>query len=234
MEFILIAGLWLPATIWAEVAAELEVLGHRPVPLALPGVDHGSASATLQDQLAAVLAAVDAAERPLVVGHSAACTLAWMVADRRPDIVAGVAMVGGFPAAVGSSYADFFPVVDGVMPFPGWEAFDGPDNADLDERARTRIESVAVSVPAGVSTATVELSDDRRFSVPVLLVCPEFTPEQAKSWLEAGDIPELEKAELVSFVDIDSGHWPMITRPVELAHILHDFARRPETRRRGV
>jgi pimeloyl-ACP methyl ester carboxylesterase len=224
MDIILIAGLWLPASIWAEVSAELETLGHRPIPISLPGVDDNSTTATLHDQLAAVLAAVDVAERPLVVGHSAASTLAWMVVDRRTQKVAGAVMVGGFPGADGSAYASFFPVVDGVMAFPGWEPFAGPDSADLDDNARAHIESIAVPVSGAVATATVGLSDDRRFGVPVVVVCPEFSPADAKTWLDAGEIPELERVQRLSFIDIDSGHWPMITRPAEFAQILHGVA----------
>jgi pimeloyl-ACP methyl ester carboxylesterase len=66
----------------------------------------------------------------------------------------------------------------------------------------------------------VRLGDVRRFDVPVLLVCPEFTPAQAREWINAGDIPELARAKHVDFADIDSGHWPMVTKPVELARIL--------------
>ena len=72
-------------------------------------------------------------------GHSAASTLAWMAADARPDKVARVVMIGGFPSDDGDAYADFFPVMDGVVPFPGWEPFDGPDSADLDEQQRKAI-----------------------------------------------------------------------------------------------
>jgi len=224
MDIVLIAGLWLPATVWTDVTDELVRLGHHPVAVALPGVDDGDATATLGDQLTAVLAAVDAAERPLVVGHSAASTLAWLAADRRFAAVAAAVMIGGFPSSDGSPYADFFEVVDGVMAFPGWEPFDGPDSDDLDAAARAGIEAGAVPVPAGVAQAPVRLTDERRFEVPVTLICPEFTPEQAKEWIEAGDLPELERTAHVSFVDIDSGHWPMVTRPVELAGILHDIA----------
>ncbi len=73
--------------------------------------------------------------------------------------------------------------------------------------------------------ATVVLTDDRRFGAAVALVCPEYTPDQARGWIGDGEIPELERAEHISFVDIDSGHWPMITRPTELARILHDIAK---------
>lgn len=224
MDIVLISGLWLPASVWSDVAAALGRLGDRPLPVALPGADDGNTQATLDDQLAAVLDVVDGAERPLVVGHSAAATLAWLVADRRPEQIAGVAMVGGFPSAPGSSYAPFFDLVDGVMEFPGWEPFDGPDSDDLDAGARRRFESLAVAVPGGVAQATVVLSDDRRYRVPVTLVCPEFSPDQARTWIAGGDLPELERAQRVSFVDIDSGHWPMLTRPDELARLLHEIA----------
>lgn len=220
MDIILVAGLWLPRSIWDDVCRDLEARGHRALPVSLPGVDDASATATLADQLEASLVAVDAADRPMVVGHSAACGLAWMVADRRPDAIDRVALVGGFPATDGDAYADFFPVVDGVMAFPGWEPFEGPDSADLGEADRERIASVAVAVPEDVSKGIVRLSDDRRFDIPVLMVCPEYTPDDARAWIEAGDVPELSRARHVSFVNIDSGHWPMVTRPTELARIL--------------
>ena len=156
----------------------------------------------------------------MVVGHSAAATLAWMAADARPEKVAKVVLIGGFPSADGEPYADFFEVTDGVMPFPGWGPFEGADSADLDEEARRAIESVAIPVPEGVARGVVRLADDRRYDVPVVLVCPEFSPAQAREWIDAGELPELAKAKHLELVDIDSGHWPMFTRPAELARLL--------------
>jgi pimeloyl-ACP methyl ester carboxylesterase len=221
MDILLIAGLWLDGSAWNDVGSALEPLGHRPVPLTLPGQGDGSASATLDDQAAAVLAAVDSAsEKPMVVGHSAACTLAWLAADARPEHVAKIVLIGGFPSADGEPYADFFELKDGVMPFPGWGPFEGPDSADLDEEARRIIASAAIPVPEGVAKGVVRLADERRFDVPVVLVCPEFTPAQAQEWIDAGEVPELAKAKHLSFVDIDSGHWPMVSTPIELARLL--------------
>jgi pimeloyl-ACP methyl ester carboxylesterase len=225
VDILLIAGMWLDGSAWADVVPELEALGHRPVPVTLPGQGDGAPTATLYEQVAAVLAAVDAsAGPPLVVGHSAACTLAWLAADARPDRVAGVALIGGFPNGDGKKYFDVFEAVDGTVAFPGWEPFEGPDAADLDAPARARIAAAAIAVPQGVTDGVVRLTDERRFDVPVVLVCPEFTPDDARKWIESGDAPELARATRLEYVDIDSGHWPMFTKPARLARILADAA----------
>jgi len=227
MDIVLVAGLWLDASAWDTVVPELESRGHRPAPVALPGQGDGSTAATLDDQVAAVLAAVDAASGPaLAVGHSAACTLAWLAADARPDRVARVVLIGGFPTGDGEAYADFFKTVDGVMPFPGWGPFEGADSDDLDDGTKDRIAAAAVPVPEGVSKGVVRLTDERRYDLPVTMVCPEYTPDQAKEWLAAGDLPELAKVRDLDFVDIDSGHWPMFSKPKELGAILADLAER--------
>lgn len=225
MDVVLIAGMWLDGSAWSDVVPEIEKLGHRPVPLTLPGQGDGDATATYDDQVAAVLAAVDAADGPaLVVGHSAACALAWVAADARPEQVARVALIGGMPSADGETYFGVFEPVDGVVPFPGWEPFEGPDSDDISEELKATVAAGAIAVPAAVTQGVVHLSDARRYDVPVTMVCPEFTPAQAKEWVEGGDIPELAKATNVAYVDIDSGHWPMFTKPGELARILADCA----------
>jgi pimeloyl-ACP methyl ester carboxylesterase len=225
MDIILTAGLWLDGSVWADTASALEARGHHAVPVTLPGQGDGNTSATLADQVAAVVAAVDAATgQPMVVGHSAACSLAWLAADARPGKISQVALIGGFPSDDGETYADFFPVEDGLMAFPGWGPFEGPDSADLDDATKQSVASAAIPVPEGVAQGVVKLTDERRRNVPVVLVCPEYTPAQAREWIDGGEVPELAAAKNVSYVDIDSGHWPMISAPAELARILADAA----------
>lgn len=225
VDILLVAGLWLDAAVWEPVASRLRDLGRRAVPVRLPGQGAPPEQATLDDQCAAVLGAVDSATGAvLLVGHSAACTLAWMGADARPDKVARVAMIGGFPSGDGDTYADFFPVVDGVMAFPGWEPFEGPDAGDLSEEQRQAIAAAAIPVPGGVANGTVRLNDERRFDVPVTLICPEFSPDQARQWVQEGEVRELSRARHVRYVDIDSGHWPMVSCPEKLADLLASMA----------
>jgi pimeloyl-ACP methyl ester carboxylesterase len=228
MDILLIAGLWLDGSVWDSVAAQLEARGHRAVPITVPGQGDGNTSATLADQVATVLAAVDAAAgRPMVVGHSAACNLAWIAADARVGKISKVALIGGFPSSDGEPYFSGFPVQDGAMAFPGWSEFEGPDSADLDDAARQAFASAAIPVPEGVIRGVIKLADERRYAVPVVLVCPEFTPAQAKEWIDHGEVPELAKSKNISFLDIDSGHWPMISAPAELASMLSRAAEEP-------
>lgn len=226
MHLILAPGLWLDGAIWTETATHLERRGHSTDALTLPGQGDGRTDATWEDQRAAVLAAVDrAADGPVwVVGHSAAAGLAWAAADARPERLAGVAMIGGFPVPDGETYAAFFPCAGGVMPFPGWDPFEGPDSDDLDAPAREGIAARAVAVPEAVAHGVVRLGDERRFDVPVALVCPEFSPAEAQASIDAGEQPELAAARRLTLWDLDSGHWPMVSCPARLATVLADAA----------
>ena len=115
VDMVLIAGLWLDATAWDAVVPALKQAGHNPIPVLLPGQGDGSMTAKLDDQVAAVTGAIDALPGPvLVVGHSAACTLAWIAADARPDKTAKVVMIGGVPSGDGETYANLFEYQDGA------------------------------------------------------------------------------------------------------------------------
>lgn len=224
MDIVLIGGLWLTPDVWGTVVQELEQRGHHGIPVALPGQGDNDVQATLDDQVLAVVSAAKGAERPLVVGHSAASTLAWIAADRLTADVAGVVCIGGFPETDGEAYADFFEPVDGWMAFPGWEKFEGPDSDDLTPEQMHTIETDMVGVPEGVTKANVSLTNDGRFGVPVSIICPEFSPQDAQDVIDAGNAPELAAAQHVQLVDMDCGHWPMVSCPDKLADVLADIA----------
>ncbi len=228
MDVVLIAGLWLDDVVWDNVIADLDQAGVHAVGVALPGQNDENTSATLDDQLDAVLAAIDDAYRRtdspvLVVGHSAAAALAWLAADRRPGTVGRAVLIGGMPTGEGDAYFSFLPVRDGVVSFPGWKAFEGPDSDDLSEQDKESLAAGMHPMPAGVAQGIVHYTDPRRFQVPVTMICPEYSPDDATKWLEAGDIPELPGADL-DLVDLDTGHWPMVSAPAVLADVLAGLA----------
>jgi pimeloyl-ACP methyl ester carboxylesterase len=86
------------------------------------------------------------------------------------------------------------------------------------------IAAAAIPVPEGVIKGTVHLRDERRYDVPVTVICPEFSSAEARSWIDGGQAPELAGVRRIDNLDIDSGHWPMFSRPVELAELLADIA----------
>ena len=227
MDVLLITGMWLTGSAWDKVTPELERLGHRPVALTLPGQGAAPADATLDDQVKAVLDAVDAAAGPVVVvGHSAASSLAWIAADARPDKVARTVLVGGFPTPDGQRYFGYVEPVDGLIHFPGWEEFAGPDSDDMDDATLQAAADQMVPVPISVVHGLVSLRDPRRFDVPCTLVCPEFSVEQAKEWVATDEATtELQRSNALEYVDIDSGHWPMFSKPVEFAALLDQVIR---------
>jgi pimeloyl-ACP methyl ester carboxylesterase len=228
MDIVLIPGMWLDASSWDDVTPALAAAGHQAHPVTLPGLEPAATDrglVSLADQVATVVALVDSipAERPvMLVGHSAAAAIAHAAVDARPDRVARAVYIGGFPAGDGEALVDGMPSVDGGIPLPDWEMFDDSETFDLDEADRQRFRARAIPHPERAVLGPQRLYDERRYDVPVTMICPEFTPDQLRGWMAAGEGPvvELTRIHDVSYVDIDSGHWPQLTRPTQLAAII--------------
>ena len=232
-DVVLVPGLWLQGSTWDAVVPHLERAGHRARPLTLPGTDPdgGRAGIGTTEQVAAVVAAVD--ETPegvpvVLVGHSMGSAVVHGAVDARPERVARAVYVGGFPASSGRPPASGFGTDGDDLPFPGWDAMDDADVRDLDEPTRATVQAAMVPSPAGLTTDPLVLGDERRFAVPVTMVCPEFTPDQVREWVADGDLPELAAVHDVDYVDLDSGHWPQVTRPAELAEAIAAAAARAD------
>ena len=229
-HIVLVPGLWLDASSWDAVVPGLEAAGHTATPLTLPGLDSPDADrsvVSLQDQVDAVIAAVDAVledERVVVVGHSMGAGLVHLAVDARPDRIARAVYIGGFPGESGNPLAEGFPTDGADLPLMAMSAFDDRDIADLDDEARAAFVARAIPSPASLTTDVAVLRDDRRLAVPVTMICPEFSPEELQGWVTGGDLPEVAAIADVSYVDIDSGHWPQLTRPEELAALISDAA----------
>jgi pimeloyl-ACP methyl ester carboxylesterase len=229
MHVILIPGLWLDGTTWDKVVPAIAGAGHVPHPLTLPGMESATvdrSKITLSDHVDAVVAEIDSidpADGPVVlVGHSAGAGIASIAIDARPDRVGRAVYIGGFPAADGDPLVDGFTAVSGEVPLPDWSDFDEADLTDLDEAARADFRQRAIPSPEQVINGPVRLNDQRRYDVPVTVVCPEFTSETLRSWIERELPPvrEFTKIHQLEFVDLPTGHWPQVTRPDDLARII--------------
>jgi len=229
MDIILIPGLWLDGSSWERVVPVLERSGHRAYPLTLPGMESKGADRswiTLRDHVDAVIAAIDATnpafENLVLVGHSAGGALAHAAVDARPDRVARVVYIGGFPTGDGDAIADGYPAENGEVPLPDWSAFGTEDLADLDETALAEFRKRAIPSPEHVTRDLQRLSDERRYEVPVACISTEFTSAMLRQWIEQGlgPVRELAKIRDVEFVDLPTGHWPQLTRPEELGRAI--------------
>ena len=66
------------------------------------------------------------------------------------------------------------------------------------------------------------LSDERRYDVPVTVICTEFTSGMLGEWIKQGLAPvrEFTRIREVEYVDLPTGHWPQFTRPEDLARAI--------------
>ena len=227
MEIILIPGLWLDGSSWERVVPTLERAGHRTHALTLPGLESRDADRsriTLRDHVDAVVAAIDSCgpERVALVGHSLGAGIAYAALDARPDRVARAIYVGGFPTGDRMPLADGFAVEHGEVPLPDWSDFEDENLTDLDDAARADFRRRAIPSPERVTRDPQRLSDERRYEVPVTVICPEFTSEILRTWIEKGMAPVQEFAKIrdVEYVDLSTGHWPQFTRPEDLARAI--------------
>ena len=225
---VLVPGFWLGAWAWDEVAAALRGDGHDVTALTLPGLESADAdrsTITMSDHVDAICEAVRAADAPVVlVVHSASGFSGYAASDRVPDLIA--AMV----------YADSAPGIGALDPdFEGekamvWKDIEEEENLDgLSEEQKETFRQRAVPVPGGVLREGAELTNDARRDIPSTIVCTGFPSDQIKAYAEEHNPAWLAGiAELrdVTWIDLPTSHWPMWSRPKELAAMLGDVAQR--------
>lgn len=227
MDIILVPGLWLDASSWDDVVPVLHDAGHHTHPLTLPGTGtpaDQSSHIGIADWVAAVVAQID--DLPgevVVVGHSGGGNVAFGALDARPDRVAHLVLVDTVPPPDGATISEF-DVVDGVIPFPGWESFDEPDIADIDEPTRQVWAARALSVPARVPTDPIHFHDLRRRSRPVTILSGANDEAALRAMLEQWPAwgGEFNAMEDMRVVHLGTGHWPQFTQPVALGQAIVD------------
>jgi pimeloyl-ACP methyl ester carboxylesterase len=226
---VLVPGFWLGAWAWDEVAAALRADGHDVTALTLPGLESADAdrsAITLSDHVDAICAAVEAADAPVVLAvHSATGFSGYAASDRIPERIAAMVYVDTAPGK-GALDPDFADVEKPLV----WKDIEAEENLDgLSEEQKETFRQRAVPVPGGVIREAVELSNDARRDIPSTIIATGYTSEAYRSyakehpeWAFLAGIPELRD---VTWVDLPTSHWPMWSRPRELAGIIGDVAK---------
>lgn len=226
-----IAGHWLGAWAWDEVLEHLNAAGPRAVAMTLPGLDANDperATKTLDDQAAGILGelarlGVSEQHPAIIVAHSGANAPVSLVLDRHPELFGRVVWVDSGPVATGSVFAPDLPEQVDELPLPPFEVLGQQASLEgLSTEVLERFRERAVPQPGPVLRQPVELVDDARRRIPTTLVCCSISGAQVRELAQAGHPMFAEVAELdhLDVVDLPTGHWPMWSRPGDLAELI--------------
>jgi pimeloyl-ACP methyl ester carboxylesterase len=226
---ILVPGFWLGAWAWDEVADLLRADGNDVTALTLPGLESAAAdrsNITFADHVDAIVDAVEAADAPVVLAvHSATGFSGYAASDRVPEKIAAMVYVDTAP---GLTPLD--PEFDGVEKPLVWSDIEAEENLDgLSDAQKATFRERAVPVPGGVLRGKAELTNDARRDIPSTLIATGFSSDDYKKgaaehpeWTFLAGIPELRNA---TWIDLPTSHWPMWSKPRELARIIGDVAK---------
>jgi pimeloyl-ACP methyl ester carboxylesterase len=225
---ILVPGFWLGAWAWDEVAAILRADGHQVTALTLPGLESVEAdrsTVSFADHVDAIVAAIEAKAAPVVlVVHSATGFSGYAAADRVPDRIAAMVYVDTAPGK-GALDPDF----EGDEKPMVWAEIQEEENLDgLSEAQLARFRERAVPVPASLLREGHEFTNDARNDIPATIIATGFTSETYQTsarehpeWAFLAGVGELRN---VTWIDLPTSHWPMWSRPQEIADIIGGVA----------
>jgi pimeloyl-ACP methyl ester carboxylesterase len=226
---VLVPGFWLGAWAWDDVAAALRADGRDDVrALTLPGLESVEAdrsAITMADHVDAICDAVTAAGAPVVLAvHSGTGFAGYAASDRIPERIAAMVYVDSAPGK-GAMDPDFS---DTELPLPAPEKLAQEENLDgLTDEQLEMFRQRAVPQPGGVLREAAELTNDARLDLPTTVICTGFPSEQLKAYAKEHNpswLAGLAELRDVTWIDLPTSHWPMWSRPQELAAIIGDVA----------
>jgi pimeloyl-ACP methyl ester carboxylesterase len=232
---ILIAGHWLGAWAWDEVLDHLKIDHSRAVAITLAGLDGEDperATKTIDDQAAGILQelaqrGVSEDQPAIIVAHSGANAPVSVVLDRHPELVDRVIWVDSGPVATGSVFAPELPDEVAELPLPPFDVLAQQASLEgLSAEVLERFRARAVPEPGPVLRQSVELSNDARRRVRTTLVCCSIPSAQLLELARAGHpmFAEVANLEHLDVIDLPTGHWPMWSRPGDLAEVIRSAA----------
>lgn len=224
---ILVPGFWLGAWAWDEVAELLRAEGHDVVALTLPGLESADvdrSSISFADHADAIVAAVEAAGRPVVLAvHSGAGAPGHEAVDRIPGSIAAMVYVD-----TGAATGPMNPEFDGEeWPLPAADQLADEENLDgLSDEQLARFRQRAVPQPAALLREGPTLHNVARLDVPTTVIATSFSADQYREAVAQG-MPFLAGlAELrdLTYHELPTSHWPMWSEPEALARLLGSIA----------
>ena len=231
--FILVPGAWLGAWCWKKVTPQLEKKGHQVYPVTLTGMGDRVHLARpevgmetgIQD--VSNLIKYEDLDNIILLGHSFAGKIAAAVADRHPDKVREVLYLDSWiPEKVRTpqgAFSDEFPVQGSVVPLP--EQLLEVAGKDVQGEHRKWMMSNSTPIPVKYFRDAVTLMGKFESVKASYIFC---TLGDTLSWYLSQSPGKSVDEVLKNLLDgpyrlIETGHWPMITKPEELAKDILDL-----------
>ncbi|AXG77582.1 alpha/beta fold hydrolase [Streptomyces paludis] len=224
-EFVMVAGAWLGAWAWDEVVPELRAAGHGAHALTLSGLaekrDAPAGQRTHVQDIVDEVVRRDLRD-VVLVGHSYAGIPVGQAAERIGDRLARVVFVDSNVPADGESFASAWwqgpGVLEPVIAANGgfWAPLPAADFAGqgLSDEQIARIVAGATPHPGAALTEPAVLTGSLGALPATYVKCLLDGPDPTD------DVAKLLTGERWRLVELDTGHWPMFSRPRELAGIL--------------
>jgi pimeloyl-ACP methyl ester carboxylesterase len=230
-KFVLVPGAWLGAWAWEKVTPLLEGKGHEVYPVTLTGMGDRSHLASFDLSMETAVQDVlnvikyNGIDDLVLVGHSFAGKVAAAVADRAHDKVRKIVYVDAFrpeivrePQGGFDPTREFGPALQGVNGVPLTEEIIDRIGKDVVGQNRKWMMSMATPWPIRLAKDPITLSENYDRTKETYVFCSQSGDPVDE--IIAGKWGKLNGPYKV----IDAGHWPMITKPQELAEDMISLA----------
>jgi pimeloyl-ACP methyl ester carboxylesterase len=243
--YVLVGGAWLGGWCWQPVARRLRDNGHDAYPVTLTGLGERAHLAgpdvDLETHITDVVNLVEFEDLHDIVllGHSYAGLVVTGAADRVPGRISQLIYLDTAPIPDGTALIEMFPpearkhierqvedLGDGwrfAMPPPEELATMGSLEG-LEEDLLKLLRSRAVPQPFATYTTPLRLENPARDELSKVGILCSFSLDQVQELIASDDPIFRELAGPTwQFVELPTGHWPMFSRPEELADLLLDL-----------
>lgn len=243
--YVLVPGFWLGAWAWDEVARELRAAGHEVHAVTLTGLAERAGEAApevnVHTHIADLRRLIEGGDlhEVVLVGHSGANMPVTGVADQIPERLARVVYVDSGPMPSGMAQIDFNGPEERAKvekqvqaEGDGWKlaappfdpAADPHNLADLTEEQLATLRERATVEPFGAATQALQRPEAIP-ATPKTAIMNTF-PKAALDQMAASGNPvfALMTGPEWTYRELPTGHWPMFSKPKELAAILAELA----------